>query len=103
MDERQRQHRTSNVEHRTSKSNGDREHFTSMFKVRCSMFDVLSFCLLVLVARIARAHDPLLDLPAPTSVPEAWNVITPSVANIADGLETRQRQVEPYHVATLSP
>jgi hypothetical protein len=58
---------------------------------------------LVFFARAAIAHDPLLDLPAPTSVPEAWNVITQSVANIDECLETRQLKEVSFHVANCSP
>jgi hypothetical protein len=51
----------------------------------------------------AGAHDPLLDLPEPTSVPEAWNVITQSMANIDECLQTRQLREVAFHVANCSP
>src|SRR5688500_10982755 len=51
----------------------------------------------------ALAHDPLLDLPEPTSVPEAWNVITQSIANVEKCLDTNQLKELAYHVANCSP
>jgi hypothetical protein len=56
-----------------------------------------------LIATFARAHDPLTDLPAPTSVPEAWNVINQSVANIATCITTRQFKEIDAHVSNCSP
>ena len=36
------------------------------------------------------AHDPLNDLPAPTSPGEAWNVINQSLANVQKCLDSNQ-------------
>ena len=65
--------------------------------------NVRAFVLLAAFSFAARAHDPLLDLPEPTSVPEAWNVITQSVANVEKCLETNQLKELSYHVANCSP
>jgi hypothetical protein len=56
-----------------------------------------------LLALLARAHDPLLDLPPPNSIPEAWNVITQSIANIEKCLETHQLKEIANHVSNCSP
>jgi len=67
---------------------------------------VLSLLLLLLVAvpgGPAAAHDPLNDLPAPTSVPEAWNVISASIDNIATCLQTGQLKEIAAHVSNCSP
>ena len=62
-----------------------------------------SLLILSLAPLAARAHDPLLDLPPPMSVPEAWNVINASLANINTCLETNQFREVSYHVANCSP
>ncbi|MGB7160064.1 MAG: hypothetical protein WBD40_18500 [Tepidisphaeraceae bacterium] len=51
----------------------------------------------------ARAHDPLLDLPEPRSVPESWNVINASVANVATLLENNQLREVAFQIANCSP
>ena len=77
--------------------------------LRCAQDDVCAYvrvvCVLLAVfaAASAVAHDPLLDLPAPTSVSEAWNVITQSVANVEKCLDTNQLKELAYHVANCSP
>jgi hypothetical protein len=63
---------------------------------------LLSF-ILVFFAPTVHAHDPLLDLPEPTSVPEAWNVITQSITNVEKCLDTNQLKELSYHVANCSP
>lgn len=69
----------------------------------------IAFSILYLLSSIfvfsprALAHDPLMDLPAPTSVPEAWNVITQSMANIPRCLETNQLAPITAHIANCSP
>ena len=57
----------------------------------------------LVVASAARAHDPLNDLPAPTSAPEAWNVIRQSIENVAKCLETNQLKEVTAHVSNCSP
>lgn len=61
--------------------------------------------LLILAAFVPRAHahDPLLDLPAPTSEPEAWNIITQSLQNIRKDLDTNQLKEITPQVANCSP
>lgn len=61
--------------------------------------------LLLLFALVlsADAHDPLLDLPAPTSEPEAWNIITQSLQNIRKDLDTNQLKEITPQVANCSP
>src|ERR1041384_6550432 len=59
--------------------------------------------ILTFFAFSAVAHDPLLDLPAPTSEPEAWNVITQSVVNIGKCLDTNQLKEITPQVANCSP
>ena len=56
-----------------------------------------------LLAPFCAAHDPLLDLPAPRSVPEAWNVIDASVANVEKLFETNQLPIIAFQVANCSP
>jgi hypothetical protein len=51
---------------------------------------------------LAWAHDPLRDLPAPTSAGEAWNVIRLSMGNIETCLETNQPGEVAIHVANCS-
>ena len=58
---------------------------------------------LAILAVTARAHDPLTDLPAPTSVPEAWNVIGQSVENIGTCIQTKQLKEIDAHVSNCSP
>jgi hypothetical protein len=65
--------------------------------------NVPAFVLLAAISFAALAHDPLLDLPEPTSVPEAWNVIKHSVANVEKCLDTNQFKELSYHVANCSP
>ena len=50
----------------------------------------------------AHAHDPLNDLPAPTSAGEAWNVMTQSLANVERCLETNQFKEVATHVSNCS-
>jgi hypothetical protein len=57
----------------------------------------------LLTAPFCAAHDPLLDLPEPRSVPEAWNVISASVANVEKLLETNQLPIIAFQVANCSP
>jgi len=59
--------------------------------------------LLALVPASARAHDPLLDLPEPKSVPEAWDVIRQSLDNVERLLETNQLKPIAYQIANCSP
>jgi hypothetical protein len=59
--------------------------------------------IMLCVTMFASAHDPLLDLPAPNSVPEAWNVITQSIANVGKCLDTNQLQDITPQVANCSP
>ena len=54
-------------------------------------------------ARFCAAHDPLLDLPEPKSVPEAWNVINSSVDNVAKLFETNQLREIAFQIANCSP
>jgi hypothetical protein len=62
------------------------------------------FVLVLLLAAVrAWAHDPLMDLPAPNSVAEAWNVIRQSVGNIPKCLESNQIREVTAHVANCSP
>lgn len=49
------------------------------------------------------AHDPLNDLPPPTSAPEAWNVINQSVENVGKCLDTNQLKEITAHVVNCSP
>ncbi len=56
-----------------------------------------------LLAPFCAAHDPLLDLPEPRSVPEAWNVINASVANVEKLFETNQLPIIAFQVANCSP
>jgi hypothetical protein len=58
---------------------------------------------LAMIAAVARAHDPLTDLPAPTSAPEAWDVIGQSVANIGTCIQTAQLKEIDAHVSNCSP
>src|SRR5690349_22592864 len=51
----------------------------------------------------ALAHDPRLDLPEPQSVPEAWNVIRESAANVSKLLELGQLPDVVYQIANTSP
>src|SRR5215212_3399466 len=51
----------------------------------------------------AVAHDPLNDLPPPTSAGEAWNVIQQSIENIGKCLETNQLKEITAHVVNCSP
>jgi hypothetical protein len=51
----------------------------------------------------AAAHDPLLDLPEPRSVPEAWNVINASLANVATLLDNNQLREIAFQIANCSP
>ena len=63
-------------------------------------------CLVLVAALIpipAIAHDPLLDLPEPQSVPEAWNVLTESARNVDQLMETGQLKEVVYQVANCSP
>ncbi|QOV90983.1 hypothetical protein IPV69_06385 [Humisphaera borealis] len=53
--------------------------------------------------RPAIAHDPLLDLPEPKSVPEAWDVIRQSVENVGKLLETNQLKPIAFQIANCSP
>jgi hypothetical protein len=62
---------------------------------------IFLFCSLISLR--ANAHDPLLDLPAPTSEAEAWNIITQSIANISKLLETNQLKEITPQVANCSP
>ncbi|MDB5321912.1 MAG: hypothetical protein JWN40_3543 [Phycisphaerales bacterium] len=57
----------------------------------------------LIAAGVASAHDPLTDLPAPTSVPEAWDVIGQSLANIATCIQTAQFKEIDAHVSNCSP
>jgi hypothetical protein len=59
--------------------------------------------ILCLAALPVRGHDPLNDLPAPTSAPEAWNVINQSVENVAKCLDTNQLKEITAHVSNCSP
>jgi hypothetical protein len=61
------------------------------------------FLALAFLTAPARAHDPLTDLPAPTSVPEAWNVIGQSVENIGTCIQTKQLKEIDAHVSNCSP
>jgi len=63
----------------------------------------LSFIAVLLHTPFCAAHDPLLDLPEPRNVPEAWNVINASVANVAKLLETNQLPIIAFQVANCSP
>jgi hypothetical protein len=69
---------------------------------RSSILYLLS-SILVFLSPTALAHDPLLDLPEPTSVPEAWNVITQSLANVQTCLDTNQLREIAFHIANCSP
>src|SRR4051812_43948676 len=53
--------------------------------------------------RPALAHDPRLDLPEPKSVPEAWNVIRESGANVSKLLDLGQLPDVVYQIANTSP
>jgi hypothetical protein len=59
--------------------------------------------LLALAAIPVRAHDPLNDLPPPTSAPEAWNVINQSLDNVGKCLDTNQLKEIVAHVSNCSP
>src|SRR5262249_43749517 len=50
----------------------------------------------------AWAHDPRHDLPEPQSVPEAWNVIEESAANVNKLLDLGQLTDVAYQVANTS-
>jgi hypothetical protein len=56
-----------------------------------------------LIAPFCAAHDPLLDLPEPKSVPEAWNVINASVENVGKLFETGQLREIAFQIANCSP
>ncbi|MEO6435795.1 MAG: hypothetical protein ABIP55_08540, partial [Tepidisphaeraceae bacterium] len=58
---------------------------------------------LAFLAPLARAHDPLLDLPPPITIPEAWNVIHASIANIDKCLDAGLFREVSFHVANCSP
>jgi hypothetical protein len=70
-----------------------------------------SFCAAVLISLIgsvyvgstAFAHDPRLMLPDPQSVPEAWNVIEESVANVDKLLEAGLLPDIAFQIANTSP
>ncbi len=74
-------------------------------KTRISMSRRTFVILLILRTFVpsASAHDPLLDLPAPTSEPEAWNIITQSLQNISKDLGTNQLKEITPQVANCSP
>ena len=77
-----------------------------MQRYRFATFSLISFvatALTLALALPAAAHDPLLDLPEPTSVPEAWNVINASVANVATLLENNQLREVAFQIANCSP
>ena len=69
----------------------------------CFVAAVALVAAVVLFAPWCAAHDPLLDLPEPRSVPEAWNVINASVANVEKLLETNQLPIIAFQVANCSP
>ncbi len=56
-----------------------------------------------MLAPLCRAHDPLLDVPEPQSVPEAWNVINASLENIQKLFETNQLPIIAFQIANSSP
>jgi hypothetical protein len=61
------------------------------------------FAVALTLCHAARAHNPALDPPEPTSVPEAWNVITQCTANTQTLLDTNQLREIAYQVADCSP
>jgi hypothetical protein len=63
----------------------------------------ITITIAVALARPALAHDPRLDLPEPHSVPEAWNVIRESAANVSKLLELGQLPDVVYQIANTSP
>jgi len=73
--------------------------------VRPHLATLTLMCLLAaaLLPAPAAAHDPLLDLPEPKSVPEAWNVINASLANVATLLESNQLREVAFQIANCSP
>jgi hypothetical protein len=71
--------------------------------VRGSLVVAVVLALALMIAGVASAHDPLTDLPAPTSVPEAWDVIGQSVANIGRCIQTAQLKEIDAHVSNCSP
>jgi hypothetical protein len=58
-------------------------------------------CFCVLVAQRAGAHDPN-NVPEPRSIPEAWNTIQQSVANVGVLIENNQLKEVQTHVANVS-
>jgi hypothetical protein len=68
-----------------------------------SFTTIVAAALTLALALPVAAHDPLLDLPEPTSVPEAWNVINASVANVATLLDNNQLREIAYQIANCSP
>jgi hypothetical protein len=73
--------------------------------VRLRFVSVSLVCLVAasLLPAPAAGHDPLLDLPEPKSVPEAWNVINASLANVATLLENNQLREVAFQIANCSP
>ncbi len=59
--------------------------------------------ILVFLSLSAYAHDPLANLPEPVSIPEAWDVLTQSVANIDKCIDTNQLGTISTHVGNCSP
>jgi hypothetical protein len=89
---------------RNSKHQIPNEHQNPIIKFQItSRLQILTVVFINLLALFARAHDPLLDLPPPNSIPEAWNVITQSIANIEKCLETHQLKEIANHVSNCSP
>lgn len=64
---------------------------------------ITAVLLVALFASPAAAHDPLLDVPPPGSVPEAWDVIRQSVDNVGKLLETNQLKPIAFQIANCSP
>jgi hypothetical protein len=66
---------------------------------------VIVVCSLIAIvaARPAYGHDPRLDLPEPQSVPEAWDVIRESAANVSTLLDQGQLADVVYQIANTSP
>lgn len=72
-------------------------HFNGLRYWRVSVWGVLVAVLPVL------AHDPLLDLPDPRSVGEAWNVVHAALGNIQTLLDCHQLPDVAFQVSICSP
>lgn len=64
---------------------------------------LLAVLALVVLSAPSAGHDPLLDLPEPRSVPEAWDVIRQSVDNVGTLLAAGELKPIAFQIANCSP